>query len=89
MPCWQLFEECHDDQQKAALLGENHKRIAIEAAASQGWDRYLHGLQSGGGAFIGMNRFGASATSRQLFEYFDITAKDAVAVARKLVDRVV
>ena len=89
MPCWELFEECHDDAQKAALLGKNHKRIAIEAAASQGWDRYLHGLQSGGGAFIGMNRFGASATAMQLFDHFDITAKHAVAVARKLVDRVV
>ena len=68
---------------------KNHKRIAIEAAASQGWDRYLHGLQSGGGAFIGMNRFGASATAQKLFNHFDITTQHTVAVARKLVDCVV
>jgi transketolase len=50
--------------------------VAVEAAVSLGWDRYI----GPGGAFVGMTGFGASAPAPALFEHFGITA-DAVADA--------
>ena len=55
MPCWELFE-AQDAAYRAAVLG-TAPRIAIEAAARLGWDRWI----GEDGAFIGMTGFGASA----------------------------
>jgi transketolase len=76
MPCWELFEE----QPKAyqdEVLGVA-PRIAIEAAARFGWDRWI-GRE---GTFIGMKAFGASAPAEALYLHFGIT-KDAVVAAAK------
>jgi transketolase len=49
-------------------------RIAIEAAAGYGWERYI----GTDGAFIGMNTFGASAPAGELYKHFGITAEAVV-----------
>jgi len=56
-------------------------RIAIEAAARMGWDRWI----GESGAFIGMNGFGASAPAPDLYRHFNITAENAVETAWRLV----
>lgn len=53
------------------LLGSN-LRIGVEAAIEQGWRKYL----GQNGIFIGMDDFGASAKAEDLFEHFNITAKN-------------
>ena len=80
MPCWELFEE-QDASYQEAVLGLDCPRVAVEAAVSQGWDRYI----GGNGAFIGMNSFGASAPAGALYEHFGITAEAVATAARKLV----
>ena len=44
-------------------------RVSIEAGTTHGWERYtgLHGLR------IGLDRFGASAPAKDLYEYFGLT----------------
>jgi len=46
-------------------------RVAIEAAASFGWERYV----GENGLVIGMTRFGASAPYEELFRQFGFTAE--------------
>ena len=75
MPCWELFD-AQDDDYRGRVLGPDTVRVAVEAAVSLGWDRYI----GPGGAFVGMTGFGASAPAPALFEHFGITA-DAVADA--------
>jgi len=78
LPCWELFD-VQDDTYKAAVLGQA-PRVAVEAAVSLGWERYL----GANGAFVGMTGFGASAPAKALFEHFGITAAAVAAKAREL-----
>lgn len=81
MPCWELFEE-QDAGVRAEILGRA-PRIAIEAAARLGWDRWIGDT----GAFIGMTGFGASAPASELYAHFGITPQAAAQAALRLLDR--
>tara|TARA_Y100000815_G_scaffold104650_5_gene93652 strand:+ start:18758 stop:20773 length:2016 start_codon:yes stop_codon:yes gene_type:complete len=78
MPCWELFE-AQDAAYRKAVLGKA-PRIAIEAAARLGWDRWI----GEGGAFIGMNSFGASAPAADLYRHFGITTDAIIEEAVRL-----
>jgi transketolase len=67
MPCWELFEEQDSDYQRQVL--GSAPRVAVEAAARLGWDRWI----GENGAFVGMLGFGASAPASDLYRHFDIT----------------
>ncbi|RWL13666.1 MAG: transketolase [Mesorhizobium sp.] len=79
MPCWELFEEQDADYRKAVL--GSAPRIAIEAAARLGWDRWIGDT----GAFVGMAGFGASAPAPDLYRHFDITPEAVAAATLKLI----
>lgn len=79
MPCWEKFEQ-QDTGYQRMILG-SAPRIAIEAAARMGWDRWI----GDGGAFIGMESFGASAPAEELYEHFGITAERVADMAQHLV----
>jgi transketolase len=81
MPCWDLFEE-QDEAFRNKVLG-NLPRIAIEAGARQGWDRYV----GADGAFIGMHSFGASGPWKDVYQHFNITADAAADAARRALRR--
>ena len=76
MPCWALFD-AQPQAYRDKVLGSG-PRIAIEAAAAFGWDKYTGAK----GAFIGMPGFGASGPAPALYKHFGITA-DAVVTAVK------
>jgi transketolase len=78
MPCWELFEQ-QDATYRDATLGRGTLRVAIEAADSFGWDRYI----GEDGVFIGMHGFGASAPAKDLYKHFNITAEAAANAATK------
>lgn len=71
MPSWELFVAQPSDYQRTVL--GNVPIIAIEAASSFGWERWLGDK----GKFIGIDSFGASAPASQLYKHFNITA-DAI-----------
>jgi transketolase len=80
MVSFELFEQQAEAYKKVVLPLTIEKRLAIEAAASQSWYRYV-GLK---GDVIGMDRFGASAPAKVLFEKFGFTKENIVARAKKL-----
>ncbi len=75
MPSWDLFE-AQPAEYQAKVLG-TAPRIAIEAGARLGWDRWI-GQR---GLFIGMTGFGASAPAPDLYRHFGITVDAIVAAA--------
>jgi transketolase len=84
MPCWSLFEE-QPEEYRRKTLGPGTVKVAIEAGAREGWDRYIGSdLLEQGGAFIGMHSFGASGPYKDVYKKFGITADAAVAAAKKL-----
>lgn len=76
MPCWELFE-AEDAGYRAAVLG-TAPRVAVEAAAPFGWERWAD-------AVVGMTSFGASAPADALFRHFNITPEHVAEKARALV----
>ncbi len=77
MPCWDLFEE-QPAQYRKEVLGPGTVKIAIEAAAQLGWDRYV----GADGAFVGMHSFGASGPYKDVYQHFNITAQAAAEAAK-------
>jgi transketolase len=78
MPCWELFD-AQDPAYRDSVLGPGTVRVAVEAAARFGWDRYL-GIEGG---FVGMTGFGASGPADALYELFGITPAAIVAEAKR------
>jgi transketolase len=79
MPCWRLFE-AQDEAYRRSVLG-TAPRVAVEAAAEFGWNRYIGDR----GRFIGMHDFGASAPIEALYKHFGITSEAVVEAALGLV----
>ncbi|WFP79091.1 transketolase [Mesorhizobium sp. WSM4906] len=79
MPCWEVFEEQDGDYRKSVL--GSAPRVAVEAAARLGWDRWIGDT----GAFVGMTGFGASAPAPDLYRHFDITPEAVAAAALRLI----
>ncbi len=73
MPCQELFDE-RSQSDRNEVLQPGTVRVAIEAAATMGWHRYV----GDNGAVIGMESFGASAPAKDLFSHFGITAEAVV-----------
>ena len=72
MPCTELFDAQPLTYQEDVL--GTAPRIAIEAAAKFGWEKYV-GLD---GDIIGMDGFGASGPASELYKYFGITVEEVV-----------
>ena len=79
MPCTELFDK-QTPQYQDNILG-SCPRIAVEAGAKFGWEKYT-GLN---GDIIGMDGFGASGPAEKLFEYFGITLEEVVESVENLV----
>jgi transketolase len=69
MPCQELFDQ-QDEAYKRDVLGDD-VRLAVEAASSYGWSRYVADEAKD---VIGLSDFGASAPYQELYEQFGITA---------------
>ncbi|HEY2602795.1 MAG TPA: transketolase [Thermoleophilaceae bacterium] len=83
VPCAERFLEQDDGYRDEVLLPGVRARVAVEAAATLGWERFTGDL----GAVIGMHTFGASAPAKALFEHFGFTAQRVAEEARASLDR--
>ncbi|MCJ7686347.1 MAG: transketolase [Desulfobacteraceae bacterium] len=83
MPSWELFNRQDEAYRRRVLPPEIKARIAIEAGISQGWHRYV----GDEGRIIALDRFGASAPSKILYEKFGFTSGHVVETALALVKR--
>ena len=73
VPCCRLFDQ-QDKKYIVDLLNNKSIKAAIEAASSFGWYRYI----GKDGVFVGLEDFGMSAPSKDLYKYFGITAENLV-----------
>lgn len=83
MPSWELFRNQSAAYRNEILPKEITARIAIEAAAPEGWHEWV-GVE---GKVIAMNTFGESAPAKELFEHFGFTVPHVVSVAKKLMEK--
>ncbi len=67
---WRLFQDQDAAYRESVLPAACRRRLAVEAAATFGWERWV-GAE---GEIIGLDRFGASAPADTLFEEFGFTA---------------
>ena len=74
MPSFDLFEKQSSEYKESVLPKSVKKRVAIEAAASFGWERYV-GTE---GATITIDHFGASAPGTKILEEFGFTVENVV-----------
>jgi transketolase len=82
MPCWSLFERQPDEYKYKILPEEVKNRIAVEAGAAFGWEKYV-GWE---GAVVGLKTFGASAPIKKLYEEFEITTEKIIEVSKEVVE---
>ncbi len=78
MPCWELFERQSQEYRDSVLPPSVRARVAVEQAATFGWDRYV----GDSGSVVGMHTFGASAPLKALQTKFGFTADSVAQVAR-------
>ena len=69
MPSWELFDAQEPDYRAAVLPAVVIRRVVVEAAASQGWERYL----GPSGRAIGIDTFGASAPGGDLLREYGLS----------------
>lgn len=80
VPCMELFLEQDEAYRESVLPAAVRARIAVEAASSQPWYRFV-GLD---GATLCLDHFGASAPAKVLYEAFGLTPAKVVAKAKEL-----
>jgi len=76
-PSWELFEK-QDEAYRESVFPKNiQKRLAVEAGAGLGWERYAKSV-------ISIERYGASAPGKVIFEKLGFTVENVVARAKEL-----
>ena len=80
MPSTAVFDRQTQEYRDSVLPPGVSARIAVEAAVTDGWYKYV-GLD---GIVIGINTFGESAPAKELFAYFGFTIDKVVEAVNKL-----
>ncbi|MCU1457345.1 MAG: transketolase [Actinomycetia bacterium] len=75
-PCWELFEELEEEEQLEVLPGDV-PTLAVEAASSFGWDRWVDDV-------VSIDEFGASSPGAVAMEEFGFTTDNVVERALEL-----
>ena len=78
MPCWDLFE-AQDEAYQESVLPPDAAILAVEAAASFGWDRWADDS-------VSIDRFGASAPGEVALAKLGYTPEHVAQRARELID---
>jgi len=79
IPSWELFEEQDRQYRDRVLPPKVRARVAVEEAATFGWERYTGTT----GHIIGMHTFGASAPLKELQKKFGFVPQQVVSAARQ------
>jgi transketolase len=83
MPSWELFAAQPQSYRDQVLPPALAARVSIEAGATFGWERWL----GGGGAAIGVDKYGASAPAKVLFEKYGLTPAAVAGRVKSLLGR--
>jgi transketolase len=80
-PCWSFFERLSEEERQA-VLGPG-VRVAVEAAASFGWHRWV----GASGRIVGLDRFGASAPGPRVQKELGFSPENVAHVALEALGR--
>ena len=80
MPSTNVFDAQDAAYRESVLPSAVTKRVAVEAAVTDGWYKYV-GLN---GKVVGINRFGESAPDKVLFKEFGFTVENVVKTVESL-----
>ena len=81
IPSWELFERQPAEYKAKVFPREVRARLAVEAAASLGWSKYI----GPDGDTVTHDDFGASAPYKDILKHFGFTVENVVAKARALI----
>ena len=79
-PSWELFAAQDQAYREPVLPPQITARLALEAGISMGWSRWV----GDHGAMLSVDRFGASAPYKKVFEEYGFTLETVLASARRL-----
>ncbi len=82
MPSWEIFAAQDAAYRESVLPRAVTARVSIEAGVPLGWERYL-GFD---GIAVGLNRYGASAPHKAIYENLGITPEAMVKAALSLLE---
>ena len=80
-PSWELFVQQDPTYRESVLPSGVTARIAVEAGVSLGWERWV-GQK---GKVIGVDKFGASAPYKLIYEQYGLTLENILACSREIV----
>ena len=83
MPSLELFAQQPQEYRDTVLPPAVPTRLAIEAAAPQPWYRWVGDR----GVVLGIERFGASAPYKRIYEEFGLTVENVIRKVKELVGR--
>ncbi len=81
MPSWELFDKQPQDYRNSVLT-PGVPRLAVEAGVTLAWGRYVE-LESGD--VIGIDRYGASAPYKTIYEHYGLTPERVADKAKSLI----
>ncbi len=82
-PSWELFERQSQEYRDAVFPPDVTARLAVEAGVSQGWKRWV----GDSGETICIDKFGASAPGKILFEKYGLTVENVIEHVLKIIKK--
>jgi transketolase len=83
MPSWELFRMQDESYRDEVLPPGIKARLAVEAAAPQGWCEWVGDM----GTVIGISTFETSAPYKEIYQHYGITVENILNTARKIVKK--
>lgn len=80
-PSWELYQAQDEAYRHQVLPPDIKTRLSVEAGISQGWEKWVGDL----GACISVERFGASAPYKIIFEHYGFTVDNVILQAQQLI----
>ena len=79
-PSWELFKAQEESYQNQVFPPEIKARLSVEAGVSQGWERWV----GDSGECISIEKFGASAPYKVIFENYGLTVDNIISHAHRI-----
>jgi transketolase len=83
MASWEFFKDQPKSYRDEILPSGVKARLAVEAGSSMGWREWT----GDAGDVIGIDKFGASAPYKEIYEHYGLTIDNIVKRAKKLVGK--
>lgn len=83
MPSVELFDAQPETYRSKLLPPSLKARVAIEAGVTNGWHKYV----GDSGEIIGLDRFGASAPYKTIYENLGLTPENMAAAAKRSIEK--